>query len=354
MRASLPRPWGPALAPSRRGDFENLDEKTAVAWYDSLVKGGHMASNDEKPVSGEKSAPADKLMGPLPHNFRHIVISWAISRCFKHFLDKVKPDLLEAMDQMRTPRIETEKNLLPIGQNTDKGSRIADVVATAYMNDGREQPIIVLVEQQSYEDKYFDLRVFQSIINLQASRPECDVTALVIFTDEFQTGGSYSKTCYGTKISVKFDTIHLPTCGIEELRKDPHIFARIFHAILVSKDKKVWEAEMYARQVLEDMKLYKYDKEQCDFVTQFVKNIFNFGNNIDELSPKFREEFYMGCYTSVDEIDRAYELRMAREMGRLDMIRKMLEKKVPMETIVNVSEWTKEDILSVAEEMKNT
>jgi RNA processing factor Prp31 len=316
-----------------------------------------MASNDEKPVSGEKSPPADKLMASRPHNQRHIVISWSILHAFKFFLAMVKPDLLVAMDPQRPPNIVTEKHLLPIGQNTDKGSRIADVVATAYMEGGREHPIIVLVEQQDYKDSSFDLRVFQSAINLQASYPDRDVTALAIVTSEVNTDGFHSKTCYDTTISVKFNTFHLSDNLIEELRKDPRLFARIFHAILVSKGKKVQEAELNAMQVLEDMKLNGYDKKQRNFIIQFVNDIFNFDGNIDNLSTEFKKEFYMEYYSSVEEIDQAYKLRLAceeaRDKARLDLIRKMLEKKVPMATIIDVTEWTKEDILAVAKEMEN-
>jgi hypothetical protein len=61
----------------------------------------------------------------------------------------------------------------------------------------------------------------------------------------------------------------------------------------------------------------------------------------------------VATYTSVEEIDRAYDLRMAIEKERLKFIRKMLENKVPIEIIIDVTEWAKEDILSVAEGMKN-
>jgi hypothetical protein len=162
----------------------------------------------------------------------------------------VKTDLLKAMDQLRTPRIKTEKSLPPLSQDTDKGGRIADVVATAYMDGGRERPIIVLVEQQDYTDSTFDLRVFQSVINLQASYPDRDVTALAILT------------------------------------------------------------------------------------------------------PEFKKEFYMEYYTSVEEIDREYKLRLAREEVRFEVAVKLHQLGVAMELITKATNYPEEEILAAAKAMK--
>jgi hypothetical protein len=106
------------------------------------------------------------------------------------------------------------------------------------------------------------------------------------------------------------------------------------------------------------MKLYDYSKKQRDFVIKFVKDIFNFDNNIDNLTPKFKREFYMGYYSSVEEIDRAYELRLACEetlyKARFEFALSLLEQKVPMETIIKATKFSKKEILAIAKEMKKS
>jgi hypothetical protein len=178
-----------------------------------------MASNDEKPDSGEKSAPVGQGILHRPYKSLATAWRWGLGHDIPELFRILMPALFKELDQLRKSTIVPKEILFPFDQDTDKGVRVADIVATAYMNDGRERPVMVLVEQQGYSDPNFDLRVFQSIVNLQASHPDRDVTALVIFTGDFKTDGSYSKTCFGTKLSAKCRTIHLPTCGIEKLRK---------------------------------------------------------------------------------------------------------------------------------------
>jgi hypothetical protein len=311
-----------------------------------------MDVTDEKPDSGEKSAPAGQGILQRPYKSRAYAWRWGLGHDIIGLFRILMPALFKKMDQLRKPTIETEKYLLPHGKNTDKGVRVADIVAAVFMNGGRERPVMVLVEQQGHRASNFDLRVFQSIINLQASHPDRDVTALVIFTGKFQTSGSYTKTCFGTKLSVEYEPIHLSTYGIEKFRKDPSHLARIFEAGLLSEVKTIEEAEKNALQVLREMDRYRYDQEQQYHIIKSVKKLFCLDLNKDQLSKSFIEEFYMGYYESVKDFDLACEREEGRDEGRIEMIRKMLENNIPMATIIKVSEFPKEDILTIAKMMK--
>jgi hypothetical protein len=62
----------------------------------------------------------------------------------------------------------------------------------------------------------------------------------------------------------------------------------------------------------------------------------------------------MGYYNSVKDFDLPFDLEEARDEARIEMIRKMLEKNVPMATIIDVSEFPEEDILAIAKQMKKS
>jgi hypothetical protein len=315
-----------------------------------------MDITDEKPDSGEESAPADKRMRKLPHNFLDTIWKWFFFACFKEFIKFVFPALYKAMDKRRKPEVVIGK-VLPSGQPTDKGSRIADVVGTVLLREGEGPPVIVLVEQQGYSDKSFPLRVFQSVVNLQASRPDHDVIALGIFTGKFKIKGSYSKSRCGTTHTVEFETIHVPTRNIKTLREDPRLFARILHAAQVSKTKFVGEAERNALEVLRDMDQYPYNQKQRNIIIQFVQKIFNFDENKDRLTLEFIKEFYMGYVKSVKEFDLAYErengIRIGRNKTLEEVVLRLIHHGQPVETIIMATELTKKEILAIAKEMEN-
>jgi hypothetical protein len=310
-----------------------------------------MAATDKKPDSSEKNAQADKRLIKLPHNLRDNVWKLFFLAGFIELLKFVFPALYKAMTKRRKPEIEIEKILLP-GQPTDKGSRIADVVGTVFLRKGEGRPVIVLVEQQGHSDKNFPLRIFQSVVNLQASWPDRDVVALGIFSGKFQIKGSYSKTRSRTTHTVKFKTIHVPSYNIEELREDPRLFARILHAAQVSTTKFVDEAERNALEVLRVMDQYPYDQKQRHLVIKFVQRIFNFDNNKDKLTTEFIKEFYMDYVESVKELELAYDLEAARLTTLFKVARVLLELGEPMDKIVKVTELSKKDILSIAKELK--
>jgi hypothetical protein len=295
-------------------------------------------------------------MRKLPHNFLDSVWRVFFLTGFIEFLKYVFPALYKAMDKLREPEVLLGKVLLS-GQPTDKGSRIADVVGTVFLREGKGQPVIVLVEQQGYHDKNFPLRVFQSVVNLQASWPDRDVIALGIFTDTFQIKGSYSKTRSRTTHTVKFKTIHVPSYNIEELREDPRLFARILHAAQVSTINFVSEAEKNALDVLRVMDQYTYNQKQRNIVIRFVQRIFNFEENNDQLIPKFIKEFYMDYIESVKEFELEFErenaIRIARNQTLDEVARRLYQLGEPMEKIIKVTDLTKEAILIATREMEN-
>jgi hypothetical protein len=143
-----------------------------------------------------------------------------------------------------------------------------------------------------------------------------------------------------------------PDLRYREVTKNPSHLARIFEAGLLSEVKTVREAERNALQVLREMDRYNYGQAQRYHIIKFVKKIFCLDLNKDQLSKSFIEEFYMGYYNSVKDFDLAFDREEARDEARLEMIRKMLENNVPMATIIKVSEWPEEDILTIAKMMK--
>jgi hypothetical protein len=62
----------------------------------------------------------------------------------------------------------------------------------------------------------------------------------------------------------------------------------------------------------------------------------------------------MGYYNSVEEIDRAYELKLAREETRFEFVLGLLELEEPIEKIVKLTKLSKEEILAIAQEMKKS
>jgi hypothetical protein len=66
----------------------------------------------------------------------------------------------------------------------------------------------------------------------------------------------------------------------------------------------------------------------------------------------------MEYYSSVEEIDRAYALRLAREEGRdkarFEFARDLIELEEPIEKITKLTKFSEKEIHAIAQEMKKS
>jgi hypothetical protein len=119
-------------------------------------------------------------------------------------------------------------------------------------------------------------------------------TALAIFTDRVKPAdSSYTESCYGTDLTLKYNAFYIPGHEIDKLREDKQPFAQVILAARMALDARddVKLREEYAREILETTTVRGYGKESADYILKFSKNVFWLDD--DKISVELKEAYEM-------------------------------------------------------------
>jgi hypothetical protein len=203
------------------------------------------------------------------------------------------PDLAADMDMSREVAAITDLELPVEGSASDSDARFTDVFLSVPLVGGEDWNVACFAEQQHENDRGFGERMFDSYVRLRASRPRGRTTGFAIFTGGSGDVKSYTESCYGFEVSVRFRTFHLPSRDIEELREDRRPFARVMYAgrLSLSIENDIALREKYAWEILNTTGEDDYDKRQRKFILEFANRIFWLDGC--EISRDLREAYKM-------------------------------------------------------------
>jgi hypothetical protein len=243
------------------------------------------------------------------------------------------------------------------GSDSDEGMRVSDVFFDVFMRDGKNGNVALFFEQQHETDEELALRVFETYVRFREKR-RVRTTGFVLYTGDSPNVDTYSESCYGFNVSVKFRTLHIPSKSPDELRGDKHPFARVVLAARLSLDAgdDVKLREKYALEILNTTREEDYGRGERLFILDFSRRIFRL--NAPEISRKLKEEYEMQTLP-LREYSQQIKLGIAKEEGKeegrkegkeekaFDVARSMLADGLPAETVMKYTGLGEKEILSI-------
>ena len=207
-------------------------------------------------------------------------------------------------------------------QQDDFSPKYVDKLLKVYLKSGREEWILVHVEVQGSNDKFFEKRMFTYYYRI-LDKYDREITSVAIFTDKRKNfrPSVYKKDFLGASIIYKFNVYKVLDAKVEDLEKSNNPFASVIEVVLTALKKgKISENSLYDLKMKLLRKLYakNFSREKISALLRFLKLYVRFENK--ELISKFDEELdkitnqsnTMGLKEFV--LDR--ERRMARKEGR--------------------------------------
>jgi predicted transposase YdaD len=228
------------------------------------------------------------------------------------------PDLAADMDPTRALTGIPGMELYPEGADSDKGMRVSDVFFDVPMRDGENGNVALFTEQQDEEDEEFALRVFETYVRMRERR-RVRTTGFVIYTGNSPNVDTYSESCYGLEVSMKFRTFHLLSMSVDELRADRRPFGHVVLAARLSLDAgdNVELREKYAAEILNTTDERDYGRDKRLFILDFSRRIFRL--NASDISPEVKEAYKMQTVSLQEyaqQVTRELDKEEGREEGR--------------------------------------
>ncbi|MDR1515123.1 MAG: hypothetical protein LBS45_05460 [Synergistaceae bacterium] len=281
-----------------------------------------------------------------PHKWRDFAWKRAIADGAKDAIAYFMPDLADDMDASREVTAISGMELPVKDSDSDKDMRLSDVFLNVPVKGGEDWSVACLAEQQDAHDNCFAARMFDSVVRLRASRPAGRVTGFAIYTGSSKDVDSYTETCYGLEISLRFRAFHLPSCRIGELREDKRPFARVMYAGRLSLESgdDLALREKYAWELLNTQGKEGYDNRQRKFILEFVGRIFRLSD--PRISEGLKEAFKLQTI-SLEQYVAEIDKEEARMEGKFEVARKMLARRMPIDDIVDITGLDERDILSL-------
>jgi hypothetical protein len=232
-----------------------------------------------------------------------------------------------------------------LGAEGDIGKRSTDLSFLVPIKGGKFRKVALFIEQQDGEDKEdFALRMFQTFYRMSDSLKD-QVTALAIFTGRAKDRNEYLYSCYGVNLSFRYNTYHVLSQDISELKNDERVFATVVLAarmVIAAKGNPV-NREKYVRELLKIMHERDYDIKRRKRIMKFIGNVMNVSSS--DISEELRREFYME-WVPISQVQREIAIKDAKE-GMIAVAENLLKKGVSMDIIVESTGLNREDILAL-------
>ena len=255
-----------------------------------------------------------------------------------------KPDVAADRDYTKKPfLVPTE--FPAIGGDSDKGMRNSDFCLSIPLITGMVQRIAFQIEQQHAQVKDFALRLFQEYYRM-SDRLQIPVTSLAIFTGNFNPISVYTTECYGTELNFKYNVYHVAGADVKALERDERIFAVVVLAArkMLDADGDPEKRGKYSLELLSLLRERGYDAKRTRSLQKFVYRILRIRD--EKIDPKVKEEWRMQLIP-IDEAVREIQIREAKEEGKIEVARRMLERKMSISDIVDITGLDKQDILAL-------
>ncbi len=187
-----------------------------------------------------------------------------------------------------------DQELVQLFPESEQNNRTIDKLIKVYLLDGTEEWILIHVEVQGYQDKYFGERMFTYYYRI-LDRYQKRITSLAIFTDKNKhyKPNSYRTVYRGTRLTYEFRTYKVLEQSKEALAASSNPFAIVVLATLEAIEKGNLDdaGVMLIKSSLIRLLLERnYEKKTIlglfDFINHYIR-FENSGNN-----PIFAEHFF--------------------------------------------------------------
>lgn len=254
----------------------------------------------------------------------------------------------------------------------DGGNRYVDMLVKAFLKNGKEEWILVHVEIQKTNDKFFAERMFQYWYRIY-DRYKVDITALAVFTGNKNQSrpSEFHKSFLGTEINYKYNVYHILDHNEAGLLEMDNPFALIVLAAQKALLAGKIPAEALNRQRLliarALIKSKKYNHERIvrflHFLKQFVhiddpKINRKFDKQIDKITGKTNT---MGIIETIkkiqleDALEKGIELGIEKgiEEGKSEVVTILLrQNKFTISEIANFTNVTENFVRKIKKGMK--
>jgi predicted transposase YdaD len=255
-------------------------------------------------------------MSSKPHMWRDLAWKEVLSDGAKSAIEYLLPDLAADMDPTKELTGIPGMELFSDASDSDKYMRVLDVYFDVPMLNEENGNVALFIEQQHEGDKSFGRRVFDTYVRLREKR-RVRTTGAAIYTGDSPDVNTYTESCYGFEVSVKFRTYHLPSKDLDALRDDTRPFARVMLAGRLSFDAgdDTELREKYAWELLNTTNEQDYDREKKLFILEFSRRIFRV--NDPQMSHKLKEVYEMQTIP-LREYSQQVKSMLDREEGRVE------------------------------------
>jgi hypothetical protein len=204
-----------------------------------------------------------------------------IHELFDEFLAFYFPDEVDLVNFSRKP-VFLDKELAEISPISESGENRADMLVKVFLKDGNEKWLLIHIEIQGYEDKLFELRMFQYYYRIW-DKYQQPIASIAIFTDEKEDfhPQKYSLKTWKTHLFYEFHSVKIRNMNPEELAKSNNPFAIVCETVLLAilKKKEKEEVVLELKTELFRKLLQKgYDKNYIRVLARFLEYYKTFRN----------------------------------------------------------------------------
>jgi predicted transposase/invertase (TIGR01784 family) len=298
-----------------------------------------------------------------------------LEETFEDFLRFLVPEADTIFDfSKRVEYLDKElEQLFPLEGSAVK-VKYVDKLVKVYTREGAEEWVLVHVEVQGYPDGLFAKRMFQYYTRIW-DKYDRSITAFAVYTDANRGFHStrFEQSFLGTSLSYRFNTFMIMDQSEAELAESENPFAMVALAAKTSVlGQRMKETDLYALKIsiVKILIIKKIDKDKIRVVMDFIKAYISFDNH--DLEDNFDKE--IAVLTGNDQATmgiREQILQQAENRGlekgmeilikgllsnnpsldtKKNIIKTLLAQNFTIEQIEEITEFTREIILTVKEE----
>jgi hypothetical protein len=270
--------------------------------------------------------------------------TWKETLCIsgRSAIEYLMPDLAAGMNPEGKIDSTSGTELFSEGSDSDKYMRVLDVLFNIPMLDGENRNVAMFAEQQHEPSAGLPEKVFESYVRIR-EKWRLPTTCIVIYTGSAPNVSTYTESCYGCEVSMKFRTYYLPEKSADELRADHHPFALVMLAGRLALDAggDVKLREKYAEEIAEIVEERGYDKREKFFIINFAEKIFRVRE--PEMSDRVKEVYDMQMIP-LEEYAEKVRLEHAKIDAMEKVARSLLADGMPLQQVAKHTELPVEDL----------
>lgn len=220
-----------------------------------------------------------------------ILLKSAFEEAFPDLLRFYFADADKIFDMKKEP-VFLDKELSELFPELEKqgGNRFVDMLAKVFLEDGKEEWVLVHIEIQGSNDKSFAERMFQYWYRIY-DRYRTEITALAVFTGEKNQSrpDRFEKSFLGTEIIYRYNVYHIFEDSEDGLLAMDNPFA----LIVIAAQKamlagRITETELNQQRLMVAKALIKSEKYNHERISRFLYFLKQFVH-IDD--PKINRSF---------------------------------------------------------------